>query len=359
MNTAIDKRLDRARKLWSRGSQPDALAALTEGVEAGETSVELLCQLAMWQFSLGHTDAWQRTLHTLGRLHKLDVEPLAADQTPHLAQLMDMSDPATAGTDPIARYFKLLGDLAAKASNAKAAGRYYLVAVQRVSRFLPACLGLAQSLLLLEKFGKCLELVDSWLEDHPRCVDLYRIGSQAAAGVGNAELANDYQHGWLSMDPSRSDLLATVGPWLFERGQIRACLHAYSAAFERSPDDADLMNVLAELHTHLARDDGAGRPRHVTEAIRLFYRSLAVNPEQPEVRQALERLKAGVLDDGSGTSRRPQPDSAELASPGSSGVYTPPRTPASSEGADLFADVDVAGFFKETEEVQEPDPYRK
>jgi GWxTD domain-containing protein len=83
----------------------------------------------------------------------------------------------------------------------------------------------------------------------------------------------------------RFEILAILGQAHFHRKQYSEAVEALEKAIALKRPDPRLLNVLASSHHELGND---------TRAKEILERSLALDPEQPPVKELLEKLKAGA-----------------------------------------------------------------
>lgn len=285
--------LEKARVLWRQGQQADALAALEEVASDPGQAFGCLCQLLAWYLLSGDREGIARTCLRLGKplgIHEAQPPTPAAAELEALRAALDEAQPASTQRDPFARYLCIHAGVLDAQGQTRNAGRLYQAAARRDPDNLSANIGLAQSLLTLEVYPTALELVDRFLERFPECLDLYRIGSLAAAAAGDAALANDYRHAWMLLDPTRLEWLNEVGPWLYESGNLPACAELYGLALRQTPDDLESLNVLGNLKLELAERGLEPPEAALAEARELLRNSLALNPQQDDIRATLQTV---------------------------------------------------------------------
>jgi len=86
----------------------------------------------------------------------------------------------------------------------------------------------------------------------------------------------------LAIDPRYAKASLQLGIVLAQRGNLEAALKRVSQAARQMPNSAEPHNLLADIYV------GLGRPREAREELA---RSLAIDPAQPKIREALEKMR--------------------------------------------------------------------
>lgn len=147
---------------------------------------------------------------------------------------------------------------------------------------------------LCQQQGKLHDAMALWqrfCERQPRVASAWFHRGVIWMELERADYAADCFAAAARLLPNDADLQFNLAAALRRSGRLEESLTALHRAVERQPDDLDILNLLVETHRQLAAAPNAD-PSHWSEAHRFAQRSLAIDPNQADLREFLQDAHA-------------------------------------------------------------------
>ena len=162
---------------------------------------------------------------------------------------------------------------------------YYRAALAIDAGYVPAHVGMGQSLLRLQRHEEALEWLEAALALQPEPAHeglLLRLMGRAAQALGRTEAAAQHYERAVALDPHDAAAVDLLAVMRFGQQRYAAALDLFRTLVELRPANAQSHSNLGVTLFHLGRGD---------EAVASFERALSLDPDLETPRAALEQLR--------------------------------------------------------------------
>lgn len=335
--------LSNARGLWSQGRRRAALQMLNDDHRLEGPHTEVLAQLAVWYREIGDLHAMRNVLVALAGHLSIHEKPVP-QKTAGLEPMLDALHPASRGHNLTARFFTLLGEGAYEVRGPDNAVRLFHAARDLDPLLLAAQVGLGRCLLQLGKTRRCLSEMVRAAEGCRPAGPLWALAAQAAQAENDSTQAQGLWARALEADPGDPVAACHCAAHALTQSNLPRASQILKEALRLMPNDARLLR--AGVVVHLAAGVSAGASVEIREARRLA-RAL-VKADRADASSLVVQAVVRHLDKHT---RGDEESSMQLPTIGLSAESESDQT------RDLYALPGTWEPLRESEEVDEPDPY--